>query len=147
MSEQNNYSFFQGAIPHSMVSEIISSSAQSGIGAHSIFLGEVRSDSINNKIVKEIEYSAYTTMAEEVMGNIVESIKQKFDDLKLIKIIHSIGKVKSGAISLLVFVGCGHRAQAFRAVQETVELIKEKLPVWKKEYFEDGSHNWPHNKI
>jgi molybdopterin synthase catalytic subunit len=147
MSEQNNDIFFQGAIPHSLVYEIISSSAKSGIGAHSVFLGEVRPDSIDNKIVKEIEYSLFTPMAQEVLKNIIDSIKQKYDDLKLIKIIHSVGIVKSGEISLLVFVGCGHRSQAFSAVQETVELIKEKLPIWKKEIFEDGSHDWPHNKI
>jgi len=147
MSEQDNYTFFKGAIPNSMVSEIISSSAQLDIGAHSIFLGEVRPDSIDNKIVKEIEYSAYTLMATEVMKNIIDSIKLKYDDLKIIKIIHSVGIVKSGEISLLVFIGCGHRKQAFNAIQETVELIKEKLPVWKKETFEDGSHNWPQNKL
>jgi molybdopterin synthase catalytic subunit len=147
MSEQDNYIFFHGAIPNSMVSEIISSYVNSDIGAHSIFLGQVRPDLINNKIVKEVEYSAYTPMAEEVMKNIFDLINQKYNDLKLIKIIHSVGIVKSGEISLLVFIGCGHRKQAFSAIQETVELIKEKLPVWKKEIFEDGSHNWPHNYI
>jgi molybdopterin synthase catalytic subunit len=145
MSEHDNYIFYHGAIPNSMVSEIISSSVNSDVGAHSIFLGQVRPDLVDNKIVKVIEYSAYTPMAVEVMKNIVDLIKLKYDDLKIIKIIHSVGKVKSGEISLLVFIGCGHRKQAFNAIQETVELIKEKLPVWKKEIFEDGSHNWPRN--
>jgi molybdopterin synthase catalytic subunit len=147
MSKQDNYIFFHGAIPNSMVSEIISASVNYDIGAHSIFLGEVRSDLVGNKIVKEIEYSAYAPMATEVMKNIVDSINQKYDDLKLINIIHSIGIVKVGEISLLVYIGCGHRLQAFKANQEIVELIKEKLPVWKKEIFEDGSHTWPQNYI
>jgi len=136
-----------GPISMQKLTETISVATAQNIGAYSIFLGKVRADSVNNKTVKEIEYSAYSSMVETVSEEIVKSISEKFEDLKILKIIHSTGTVKAGEFSLLVFVGCGHRGQSFRAVEETVEQIKAKLPVWKKEIFEDGSHFWPKNDV
>jgi molybdopterin synthase catalytic subunit len=142
----NNNQFFDGPIPPELISEIISNHSEFESGAYSIFLGKVRADSIDNKIVKQIEYSVYSPLAENIIEEIINQIIQKFDDLKTIKIIHSKGIVKAGEFSLLVIISCGHRKQSFDAVQETVELIKEKLPVWKKEIFEDGTYGWPGNK-
>jgi molybdopterin synthase catalytic subunit len=51
----------------------------------------------------------------------------------------------AGEVSLLVLVSAGHRQQAMTACSKTVELIKEKLPVWKKEIFEDNTHEWAQN--
>jgi len=71
-----------------------------------------------------------------------KTILSEFDDVKAIDIIHSKGIVKSGEISLLVMVSAGHRQQAAGACAKAVELIKEKLPIWKKEIFEDDSQKW-----
>ena len=57
-----------------------------------------------------------------------------------IEIIHSTGIVNAGEISLLVLVSAGHRQQAMQACSKAVELIKERLPVWKKEIYDDDSH-------
>jgi molybdopterin synthase catalytic subunit len=135
----------EGPIILATVIKTISSATTQNIGAYSIFLGKVRADNVNNKIVKEIEYSAYSPMVETVSQEIYNSINQKFDDLKIIKIFHSTGIVKVDEFSLFVFVGCSHRSQSFKAVEETVEQVKTKLPIWKKEIFEDGSYNWPKN--
>ena len=59
---------------------------------------------------------------------------------------HSFGKVKTGEISLFVFVSSGHRVQAFKACEETVNLIKDEVPIWGKEIFEDESYVWKENK-
>ncbi len=128
------------------VSEIIQSACKPNVGAHSIFLGQVREDKIDGKNVTEIEYSAYDEMVSKEMQKIINIVVDKYADIKRIYIMHAKGVVKVGEISMLVFVACGHRVQAFRAVAETVNLIKDRIPIWKKEFLEDSSHSWPENK-
>jgi molybdopterin synthase catalytic subunit len=114
-------------------------------GGHSIFLGQVRDDVIGISRVAAIEYSAYEPMLNGEAEKIVGEIKAGFDDVISVEILHSTGIVKAGEISLLVIVSAGHRDHATRACRQTVELIKERLPVWKKEIFEDDSHHWKGN--
>lgn len=111
-------------------------------GGHSIFLGQVRADIIDGKVVSAIEYSAYDSMVDAEATVIVNSVLAKYRDVNSIKIIHSSGVVKAGEISLLVLVSAGHRKEAMEACNMVVELIKERLPVWKKEIYEDNSHTW-----
>ena len=133
----------QGPVSQKQISDLIGKmSGKTDSGCHSIFLGQVRADEINGKRVKAIEYSAYVEMVNVEAEKITISILSEFDDVRLIDIIHSTGLVRSGEISLLVFVSAGHRIQAIQACSKAVELIKEKLPVWKKEIFEDDSHLW-----
>lgn len=114
-------------------------------GGHSVFLGQVRADTINGKKVKAIEYSAYENMVKAEADKIKEAISSEFGDTKSVDIVHSTGIVKAGEISLFVLVSAAHRQQAIHACAKTVELIKEKLPVWKKELFDDDSHEWRQN--
>ena len=136
----------QGPIPQSLVSEIIAETNQGSIGAQSIFLGQVRNDVLEGKKVLEIDYSAYEDMVQTEMNKIFALIKSKYEDLQKLYVRHSIGIVKTGEHSLFVFVACGHRRQAFKAVEEIVDLIKDRLPVWKKEKLNDGGHVWTENK-
>ncbi|HEX7492642.1 MAG TPA: molybdenum cofactor biosynthesis protein MoaE [Bacteroidales bacterium] len=111
-------------------------------GGHMIFLGQVRADIINGKVVRAIEYSAYESMVIVEVENIKKQILTQFGDVRSIDIIHSTGIVSAGELSLVVLVSAGHRLQAFQACSKTVELIKDKLPVWKREIFDDDSHIW-----
>jgi len=111
-------------------------------GGLMLFLGQVRADEIDGKKVKAIEYSAYEEMVFAEVEKIKKTILSEFEDAKSIEIIHSSGIVNAGEISLLVFISAGHRQQAMLACSKTVEMIKENLPVWKKEIFEDDSHHW-----
>lgn len=111
-------------------------------GGHSIFLGQVRSDIVNGKTVKAIEYSAYIELVNVEAEKIIKSLLAEFGDVRTIDIIHSTGVVNAGEISLLVAVSAGHRKEAIQACSKAVELIKENLPVWKKEIYEDNSHKW-----
>jgi molybdopterin synthase catalytic subunit len=115
---------------------------KSDSGGHSVFLGQVRADIIEGKIVRAIEYSAYERMVHDEADNIIISVLKESDDVKSIDILHSTGIVKAGEISLLVAVSAGHRKQAMEACSKTVEMIKERLPVWKKEVYDDNSHTW-----
>jgi molybdopterin synthase catalytic subunit len=111
-------------------------------GGNTIFLGQVRGDITGGKKVKAIEYSAYVEMVNAEVENIKALVYSEFEDIRSIDITHSAGLVKAGEISLLVLVSAGHRHQSINGCAKTVELIKEKLPVWKKEIFEDESHHW-----
>jgi molybdopterin synthase catalytic subunit len=132
-----------GPVTPSVISDTVAKYGENpDTGAHSIFLGQVRKDLIEGKYVKAIDYSAYEEMVIMEADKINKTILSEFDDVKAIDIIHSKGIVKCGEISLLVMVSAGHRQQAAAACAKAVELIKEKLPIWKKEIFEDDSQKW-----
>jgi molybdopterin synthase catalytic subunit len=132
-----------GPVSQNLISHLIQKIGErTDSGGHMIFLGQVRADKINGKEVRAIEYSAYESMVNVEAENIKTQILSQFEDVKSIDIIHSTGVVNAGELSLVVLVSAGHRLQAFQACSKTVELIKDKLPVWKKEIFDDDSHAW-----
>jgi molybdopterin synthase catalytic subunit len=137
--------FVQGPVAASFIADSIQAhSAKKNIGAHSIFLGQVRNDRINEKTVAAIDYSTYEEMALEQMHAIREAIFEKYP-LTCMHVHHSLGTVKAGEISLFVFTSAAHRKAAIDACEEVVERIKKELPVWGKELFEDASHQWKEN--
>jgi len=137
--------FIQGAIsPDFIANAITKHSVKTNIGAHDIFLGQVRADDLNGKLVKAIEYTAYEDMADEIFHDIRENAFNKFD-LTCMHIYHSLGIVNAGELSLFVFVSSKHRTMAFDACRWIVEEIKTKIPVWGKEIFEDDTHSWKVN--
>jgi molybdopterin synthase catalytic subunit len=138
--------FMQGAIPASFIGKSIEEhSSKKGIGAHSIFLGQVRADVIEGKTVSEIDYTAYEQMALEKMHSIREEIFSRYD-LTCLHVHHSLGKVKAGEISLFVFASSAHRKAAIEACSEIVEKIKAELPVWGQEIFTDTTSQWKINQ-
>lgn len=146
MSEKKKHNvFIEGAISPQFIADSISKhSTKTGIGAHDIFLGQVRNDLKNNKTVTAIEYSAYKEMAEESLLNIREEAFEKFD-IVCMHIYHSIGLVKAGEICLFVFVSSKHRKDAFTACQHIVERIKADVPIWGKELLGDDTSVWKEN--
>lgn len=137
--------FVDGSIQPSFVGESIQKhSTKTNIGAHSIFLGQVRNDMIDEKKVVAIEYTTYKEMALEKMYEIREAIFEKYE-LTCMHIYHSLGKVNAGEISLFVFTSSVHRRASIDACNEVVERIKKELPVWGKEIFEDETYTWKQN--
>jgi molybdopterin synthase catalytic subunit len=137
--------FVDGAIRATFIAEQIQNhSAKTNIGAHNIFLGQVRDDIIDGKKVSAIDYTCYETMALEKMHEIRETIFKKYD-LTCMHLYHSLGIVNAGEISLFVFTSSQHRRAAIDACNEVVELIKNELPVWGKEIFEDSTYTWKVN--
>lgn len=131
--------------PQFIADSIAKHGSKTSIGAHDIFLGQVRSDMIGDKTVHAIEYTSYEEMSEDKFEEIRETAFAKFD-LTCMHIYHSLGKVKAGEICLFVFVSSGHRASAFDACRWIVEEIKANVPIWGKELFEDESFVWKENK-
>jgi molybdopterin synthase catalytic subunit len=136
-----------GPVTTSVISGIIAKGGENQeCGAHSLFLGQVRRDQTDGKYVRAIEYSAYEEMVIPEADKIFKLIMSEYDDVKAIEIIHSKGHVKAGEISLLVMVSAGHRDHSNKACAKAVELIKERIPIWKKEIFEDNSAQWRENE-
>lgn len=137
--------FIRGAIKPDFIAESISRhNTKMEIGAHSIFLGQIRADTIENRSVVAIDYTAYEEMANQQMSIIREDIFAKHN-LTCMHVYHSLGRITAGEISLFVFTSAPHRKEAIDACEETVEKIKKELPVWGKEIFSDETHKWKEN--
>ena len=138
--------FLQGPItPEKIANSIANHQSKTNIGAHDIFLGQVRADQIDGKTVTAIDYSAYEEMAENIFYEIREAAFAKFN-LTCMHIYHSVGIVKTGEICLFVFTSSAHRKEAMDATRFLVEEIKAKVPIFGKELFEDNTHVWKENK-
>ena len=116
--------------------EAIASVASAGAGAINVFLGVVRNNNLG-RTVSYLEYDAYPAMAEKVMRELAEEARERFG-LEAAAVLHRTGRLEIGEASLLVAVSCGHRAESFEATHWLVNEIKKKVPVWKKEVWEDG---------
>ena len=140
-------SFIQGAIAAEFIGNSIAKHQnKTTIGAHNIFLGQVRADEIEGKTVVAIEYSAYEEMAEQSFYEIREAAFAKYD-LTCMHIYHSLGLVKTAEICLFVFVSAPRRKVVFEAIEFLVEEIKRKVPVFGKEIFVDETYTWKKNTL
>lgn len=106
-------------------------------GAIDLFLGVVR-DNNRGRRVSHLVYDAYPEMAEKVMGEIAEEARTRFDLIEC-AVLHRTGRLEIGETSLLIAVSCGHRAQSFEGGRWLVDEVKKRVPVWKKEVWEDGA--------
>ena len=110
-------------------------------GAVVVMSGMVRNNS-EGKAVVALEYQAYEPMALEVFKQIAAQIRVTWADATRVVIHHRTGKLVVGDISVLVAVGCPHRAEAFAACQYAIDTLKHNAPIWKKEHWVDGSTSW-----
>lgn len=110
-------------------------------GAVVLMSGTVRSQT-EGRQVSYLEYQAYEPMALKVFQEIAAEIRQHWPMITQIAIHHRTGKLEIGDISVLVAVGCPHRAEAFAACRYGIDTLKHNAPIWKKEYWQDGSSSW-----
>ena len=108
-----------------------------GAGAVVLFSGVVR-DQTGGRRVKYLEYEAHGPMAEAKMREIATAVRARWPDMRRIVLIHRIGRLEIGESSVMIAVSSPHRGQAFEACRFAIDTLKETVPVWKKEYFEDG---------
>lgn len=106
-------------------------------GATVTFEGIVRNHS-NGKKTLYLEYEAYQTMAIRKMEEIGAEAKTKFE-INSVGIIHRVGRLEIGEVSVAIVVTAAHRSPAFEACQYLIDRLKQVVPIWKKEYFEDGA--------
>lgn len=139
--------FIQGPITSEFIGQSIAKhQSKQTIGAHNIFLGQVRADVIEGNIVSAIEYSAYEEMADEAMSLIREKAFAEFD-LICMHIYHSLGVVKAGEICVFVFVSATRRKEVYKATEAIVNWIKTDVPIFGKELFENSDFVWKKNTL
>ncbi len=142
--------FKDGAISAEFVGNSIAKhQTKTSIGAHNIFLGQVRADQIDNTTVAAIEYTAHEEMANAKFHEIREAAFDKYD-LTCMHIYHSLGVVEAGEICLFIFVSSKSRKTVFEAIEYIVERVKKEVPVFGKELFtgvnnDDKTHQWKVN--
>ena len=105
-------------------------------GAVVTFLGTTRASTGDRKVLY-LEYEAYRPMADRLLAKVVDEMRQRFS-VEDVAIAHRLGRLEIEDISLVVAVAAPHRKDAFAACQYAVDRVKQAVPIWKKEHFEDG---------
>lgn len=107
-----------------------------GAGGTTVFVGTVRNQT-KGKVVTKLEFEAYVPMAENEMRKIAEQIIKRWDALH-VSMHHRIGTLAIGEVPVIIAVAAPHRKAAFEACEYAIDTLKETVPIWKKEFFEDG---------
>jgi molybdopterin synthase catalytic subunit len=111
-------------------------------GAVALFLGTVR-DLTGDRVTAALDYEAYPAMAEKKMREIEEDARRRWP-VGGMALVHRLGHLAVGEVSVAVAVSCPHRAEAFAACRHAIDRLKELVPIWKKENWADGSTEWVH---
>ncbi|HKK87574.1 MAG TPA: molybdenum cofactor biosynthesis protein MoaE [Saprospiraceae bacterium] len=105
-------------------------------GAEVLFIGTVR-DQTRGKAVNKLFFEAYEPMAIKEMEKIGALCLRKYEISKM-SFHHRLGELQIGEVPVILAVSAPHRVEAFKACAEAMDLLKQNVPIWKKEYFEDG---------
>lgn len=111
-------------------------------GAVVLFLGTVREMTQGRRTVA-LDYEGYPQMAEAKMAELEATARSRWPVVEL-GIVHRLGRLALGDISVAIAVSCPHRAQAFEAGQFLIDELKVSVPIWKQENWDDGSTQWVH---
>lgn len=137
--------FVDGPItPEFIAASIAKHQIKTGIGAHEIFLGQIRADRKADEVVTAMEFTAYREMAEAAYLTYREELFTRHS-ITCMHVYHSLGRVAVGELNLFVFVSAERRAPAMDACRELVEWIKKELPVWGKEVYASRVTGWKVN--
>jgi len=114
--------------------------SSSEAGAFVTFEGRVRNHN-DGKAVLRLEYEAYSAMAQKEADLVIAEARRLFPIIDLV-CVHRVGLLEVGDMAVWVGVLARHRAEAFDACRYVIDQIKARVPIWKKEYYSDGSTNW-----
>jgi molybdopterin synthase catalytic subunit len=118
------------------VQKVIETASSLGAGAVNVFIGTVR-DHAHNKKVVWLEYEAYESMAVAETRKIIDEAAHQWNLLGW-AVSHRVGTLKPGEVAVVVAVSSKHRKESFEACQYIIDHLKEQVPIFKKEVFEDG---------
>jgi molybdopterin synthase catalytic subunit len=111
--------------------------AAPGDGALVTFVGRARDTADDGRTVVELEYEAYPEMAERVLAEIAETVERECG--ASVAVVHRTGLVPLGEAAVVIVTAAPHRGAAYEANRRVIEAIKDRLPIWKRERFADGS--------
>ncbi|KAL4884794.1 Molybdopterin biosynthesis MoaE [Aspergillus karnatakaensis] len=126
--------------PNAALATVSSSSA----GANVLFLGTTR-DTFEDRPVAQLSYTCYPQLALKSLGKIAKDAVAKFG-LNGVYIAHRLGVVPVKEASIVVAISAGHRGEAWKGAEEILEIVKEKVEIWKREEFVDGGMEWRENR-
>lgn len=110
-------------------------------GAYVAFEGIVRDHNDGRRVVR-LEYECYETMAKKEITAIMNEAIETFG-VSFIEVVHRVGALAIGDVAVLVQVLSPHRREGFEAAQYVMDELKQRAPIWKKEFYDDGHHAWP----
>jgi MoaE-MoaD fusion protein len=110
--------------------------ADTRAGAIATFQGTVRAQSRGREVIA-LEYEAYSGMAEKVMAEIADEVTERYE-LCSVAVTHRVGRVEIGETSVAIAVSAPHRQDALAACRDVIDALKERVPLWKKEFYEGG---------
>lgn len=116
---------------------VVSAVQHEGAGAVVTFTGAVRDETAGRRVVR-LEYEAYASMADAVLTKLGREVEEGWPGAHL-AIHHRVGTLHPGELAVVIAASAPHRAAAFEACRHAIERLKQEVPIWKKEIFEDGS--------
>jgi molybdopterin synthase catalytic subunit len=114
-------------------------------GAVVLFLGTVR-DLTGEHVTAFLDYEAYAPMAEKKLEEIEAEVRRRWP-IGEVAMVHRLGRLDVGEVSVAVAVSCPHRKEAFEACAYAINTLKELVPIWKKENAPDGTGEWVHQSV
>jgi molybdopterin synthase catalytic subunit len=129
-----------GPISTAAVREFVG--GDSALGGLVIFEGVTRSESDpDHGGLRRLDYEAYESMARSQLERIANQAAERFGAQR-IAIVHRLGPVQPGETSVMIALACKHRGEAFDACRWLIDTLKQDIPIWKKDVFEDGFVRW-----
>lgn len=121
------------------VSEVLEAVADPAAGGVVSFTGAVRAED-GGKAVTRLEYSAHPSAVER-MRDVVQAVR---DELPVVRVaaLHRVGELEIGDVAVVVAASAAHRDQAFEAARRLIDDIKASVPIWKHQWFTDGTEEW-----
>jgi len=109
-------------------------------GGVCLFVGVVRNENAGRRTA-EIRYEAYAPMAEAEIDRLLQTVCERFPEAR-VRVRHRLGLLSVGEASVAVVATAPHRQEAFAACREAIDRLKTTVPIWKKEFYSDGSSEW-----
>jgi molybdopterin synthase catalytic subunit len=121
------------------VDEVIAAVGGHAVGGIVVFLGTVR-DHDHDRAVASLDYSAHPSAGEQLL-RVVTGVGAQAPGVALAA-VHRVGELEVGEVAVIVAAGCSHRDEAFRVGRLLIDRIKAEVPLWKRQQFSDGEHEW-----
>lgn len=121
------------------VDEVLAAVSDPSTGGICLFVGTVR-DVDRGKSVTELEYTAHPSVSD-VLRDVTDEIASTFP-VNALAAVHRVGELKVGDVAVVVAAAAPHRAEAFAACRRLIDELKARVPIWKRQLFDDGDAEW-----
>jgi molybdopterin synthase catalytic subunit len=110
-------------------------------GGECFFFGAVRDLNVGRRVVA-VSYEAHEPLCRKVFAHVLDTVAARYDEALRLYLVHRVGRLVVGEVSVAIGASSVHRDEAFRAARDVIEAVKHEAPIWKQEHFEDGDSAW-----